>query len=159
MAGVVLFGAAERRVQGMDGLFWQLSWDEWQVIAPMERLQPGSTEINVAEFLAALITCETFAPLCSGACTLLSLDNRAAKCWFDAARCPVHPFDRCAQGVHLFLLSRSVKIRSRWIPTGENRQADVCSRRQMSMIARGHRISGLWLRKVRPKWINVLKYL
>ena len=113
MAGVLLFGAAERRVQGMDGLFWQLSWDEWQVIAPMERLQPGSTEINVAEFLAALITCETFAPLCSGACTLLSLDNRAAKCWFDAARCPVHPFDRCAQGVHLFLLSRLVKIRSR----------------------------------------------
>ena len=70
MAGVVLFGAAERWVQGMNGLFWQLSWDEWQVIAPMERLQPGSPEINVAEFLAALITCETLAPWCSGAFTL-----------------------------------------------------------------------------------------
>ena len=106
----------------------------------MGRLQSGSVEINVAEFLAALITCETFAYLCGGTCTLLSLDNTAAKCWFDAARCPIHPFDRCAQGVHLFLLGESIKIRSRWIASGENEHADICSRLRMTMKAPRHKI-------------------
>ena len=125
----------------------------------MRRLRPGLVEINVAEFLAVLVTCETFAYLCSGSCTLLSLDNNAAKCWFDAARCPIYPFDRCAQGVHLFLLGESVKIRSRWIASGKNVHADICSRLRMTMNISKHQISGLWLRKVRPKWMNVLKYL
>ena len=125
----------------------------------MGRLQPGAVEINVAEFLAALITCETFAYLCGGTCTLLSLDNRAAKSWFDAARCPIYPFDRCAQGLHLFLLGQSIKIRSRWIASGENKHADICSRLRMTMKAPKHQISSLWLRRVRPRWMNVLKYM
>ena len=125
----------------------------------MGRLRPGSVEINVAEFLAALITCETFASFCSGTCTLLSLDNSAAKYWFDAARCPIYPFDRCAQGVNLFLLGESIKIRSRWIASGKNVHADICSRLRMAMKVPKHRISGLWLRRVRPKWMNVLKFM
>ena len=102
----------------------------------MGRLQPGAVEINVAEFLAALITCETFAYLCGGTCTLLSLDNRDAKSWFDAVRFPIYPFDRCAQGLHLFLLGQSIKIRSRWIASGENVHADICSRLRMAMEVR-----------------------
>ena len=125
----------------------------------MARLRPGSVEINVAEFLAALITCETFATFCTGTLTQLSLDNYAAKSWLDAARCPIHPFDRCAQGIHLYLLSKSIKIRTRWISSEENAQADFCSRIRVAAKPPKVRVAGLWLRKVRPLWQNVRKYL
>ena len=45
----------------------------------MEDLTPGSPSINVAEFIAALITCETFAEFCSGKITTIEIDNVAAK--------------------------------------------------------------------------------
>ena len=125
----------------------------------MVRLRPGEIQINVAEFLAALITCETFVPYCRATCTLLSVDNKAAKYWIDNARCSVYPFDRCAQGTHLLLLRESIKIRSRWIATDSNAPADACSRRRFSIKCPRHLIAGLWLRKVRPKHANVLKYL
>ena len=38
-----------------------------------------SREINVAEFLAALITCGSFAPFCANMITRLQLDNYSAK--------------------------------------------------------------------------------
>ena len=120
---------------------------------------PGNIQINVAEFLAALITCETFAPYCRATCTFLSVDNKAAKYWFDNARCSIFPFDRCAQGTHLLLLGESIKIRTRWIATDSNAPADACSRRRFSIKYPRHFIAGSWLRKVRPKYSNVLKYL
>ena len=128
-------------------------------MTPMARLRPESVEINVAEFLAALITCETFATFCTGTLTRLSLDNYSGKSCLDAARCPIHPFDRCAQGIHLYLLSMSIKISTRWISSGENAQADFCSRIRLAAKPPKIRVAGLWLRKVRPLWQNELKYV
>ena len=45
----------------------------------MEDLTPGAPAINVAEFIAALITCETFAEFCNGKITTIEIDNVAAK--------------------------------------------------------------------------------
>ena len=45
----------------------------------MAELHPGSVRINIAEFLAALITCETFADHCAGMYSTLALDNTAAR--------------------------------------------------------------------------------
>ena len=42
-------------------------------------LLPGSVMINIAEYLAALITCETFADFCAGKITVIQLDNITAK--------------------------------------------------------------------------------
>ena len=159
MAGVILLSPGEKRKQGVDGLCWQITWEEWRRTAPMARLRPGSVEINVAEFLAALITCETFVNYCTGTFTRLSLDSYAAKGWIDAARCPIHPFDRCAQGIHLYLLDNSVKICTRWISSGDNAQADFCSRIRLASKPPKLRVAGLWLRKVRPLWHNVLKHV
>ena len=79
MAGVVVFDHIERSRRGLDGLFWQISWEEWHRTSPMKRLRPGSINIHVAEFLAALITCETFVTHCKGTLTWLAVDNYAAK--------------------------------------------------------------------------------
>ena len=76
----------------------------------MDELVPGRVRIHVAEFLAALITCETFAPQCKNAITTLSLDNTTAKAWLDSARCTIYPFDRCAQGIHLFMMGYNMKV-------------------------------------------------
>ena len=38
-----------------------------------------SRDFNVAEFLAALISCETFAPFCANMITRLQLDNYSTK--------------------------------------------------------------------------------
>ena len=159
MGGVVLLGPANTRRQNIDGLFQQISQKEWQKTAHMRGLQPASVKINTAEFLAALITCETFASYCKGTYTSLSLDNYAAKCWFEAARCPIFPFDRCAQGSHLHLLEMSIKIKTRWIPSEENVHADICSRMQFKIRKPVHRIAGLRFHKVRPLWHNVLKFM
>ena len=42
-------------------------------------LHPGSVKITVAEFLAILITCETFAGFCRNMITTLETDNTSAK--------------------------------------------------------------------------------
>ena len=56
----------------------------------MEALNPGSVRIIPAEFLAALITCETFADRCAQQYTPLHLENMVALQWVRAARCPIH---------------------------------------------------------------------
>ena len=71
-------------------------------MASIAALHPRHIKINVAEFVAALITCETFSQFCVGRITVLHLDNVTAKAWLDSARCPRAPFDRCAQGTHLY---------------------------------------------------------
>ena len=125
----------------------------------MNDLQPGLVKINQAEFLAALITCETFAKFCEGKYTLLALDNYSAKGWLDRARCPAHPLDRCAQGWHLYLLDRSMKIQTKWIPSEKNVFADMFSRKFFAKSQLVHRVAGYRFRKVRPLWSNVVKFL
>ena len=125
----------------------------------MNCLKPGNVKINRAEFVAALITCETFANDCAGRYTTLDLDNYTAKAWIDSAGCPGFPFDRCAQGVHLYMLEQGVKIRTKWIPTAANSLADTCSRRTFRTQHAGHSIEGNQLRKVKPKWRRFVKFL
>ena len=115
--------------------------------------------INVAEFLASLITCETFAPFCKKTITKFQLDNYAAKSWLDSARCPVFPFDRCAQGTHLYMLKCSMKIKTEWVPSAANALPDYFSRRFLSRTNKGHKLFGHLLLKVKPKWLNVTKHL
>ena len=95
MAGVLLFSDNFSQRE-FDGLFWQMQWEVWATRYPMVDLKPGNIQINVAEFLAALITCETFAEYCHGKITTIEIDNISAKAWLDLARCPIHPYDRCA---------------------------------------------------------------
>ena len=160
MGGVLIFGKSEDRIPCLDGLFWQLTWQEWHKVVAIPCLTPGSVKINKAEFIAALITCETFAAYCSGKFTTLALDNHTAKAWFDTARCPIFPFDRCAQGVHLFMLEQSMKIKTTWIPSAVNLLADTFSRCNFSMYHPSvHNIAGTRLRKVRPRWLNVTKFV
>ena len=64
MAGVLIFDDSSPHSDKIDGLFWQISWVEWYKIFPMPSLTVGSVKINVAEFLALLITCETFTSYC-----------------------------------------------------------------------------------------------
>ena len=59
--GVVLLDLTNNHGAVVEGFFWQLSWEEWEKVVKMSDLSPGSVKINQAEFLAALITCETFA--------------------------------------------------------------------------------------------------
>ena len=42
-------------------------------------LRPGNVKINVAEFIALLITCETFTPFCANKITSIGVDNVSAK--------------------------------------------------------------------------------
>ena len=79
MAGVLKFGYENRDYPGLAGFFWQVSWAEWSIMAPMSELRPGVAEIIVAEFISAFITCETFTDLCTGRLTTLQLDNTTAK--------------------------------------------------------------------------------
>ena len=118
---------------------------------------PGQVKICVAEFLAALITVETFATNCAGKFTYLELDNTTAHAWFETARCPRFPFDRCAQSTHLHMLDSNMKVRTRWIASEENKIADRCSRVHFNQ--EDHNICGLRLLKVKPRWVNVLKFI
>ena len=79
MAGVLLVKNAQNGVLDADGLFWQMSWSEWQKATRQTIFRRTPIEINTAEFLAALITCETFAAYCSNQYTTLGLDNFSAK--------------------------------------------------------------------------------
>ena len=159
MAGVLLFNKPIASVEGFHGLFWQSTWEDWYKIRQMDDLVQGRVRIHVAEFLAALITCETFAPYCKNAITTLSLDNSSAKAWLDAARCTRYPFDRCAQGLHLFMMKCNMKVSAKLIPSVENTLPDILSREKFSGQASGHMVANFRLRKIRPKWHNVIKLL
>ena len=160
MAGVLHFGRVPKKHKGFAGLFWQIQWRSWATIAPKTvNNKEGSVHINVAEFLAALITCETFAGFCKGQMTALNLDNITAKAWLDSARCTRYPFDRCAQGSHLHMLKQQMKLRTKWVRSENNVLADRCSRKHYSHTRLGHDISGARLKRVRPKWQNVLRFL
>ena len=162
MGGVLIFGESGSPLYPrVKGIFWQMTWHEWQSVKSMDDLQPGAVKINRAEFLAALISCETFVPLCEGKITDFMLDNLVAKRWIDSARCPLHPLDRCAQGVALFMLQREMKLTTTWICSGSNTLADICSRKTfMTKSKRSiYRIAGARLQKVAPKWRNVIKLL
>ena len=78
----------------------------------MEELTVGKVKINVAEFLALLITCETFTLFCAGKITEVKTDNVTTRSLVNKARCPHHPFDRCAQGLHLHMLRHAMKLRA-----------------------------------------------
>ena len=159
--GVLIFGESKKRLHQVDGIFWQLTWREWQAVRAMNDFQQGKVKICRAEFLAALISCETFVGDCEKRITTLALDNIAAKYWFDSARCPIYPFDRSAQGVGLFMLEREMKIITIWISSQENTLADTCSRRTLLSKRKDqvYDIAGARLRKVPPKWNNVIKFL
>ena len=159
MSGVLRFKENHAKYEGFGGLFWQISWDEWSSIRSFGDLSFGHVKIGVAEFLAALITFETFADLCSGKFTMLEIDNLCAKGWWDSSRCPKSPFDRCAQAVHLHMLEKSVKIKTRWVSSKANLWADRCSRERYSSRARGHTIDGVRLKKVIPRFRNVLRFI
>ena len=126
----------------------------------MPELTPGSVKINIAEFIAALITCETFAGYCAGKITLLEIDNITAKAWLDTARCTRAPYDRCAQGSHLHRLKMNMKIKTSWIPSAQNIVADACSRNALTFKGKGqlYVIAGHQFRRISPKLNNLLKY-
>ena len=159
MAGVLHFGQPNSKFPGCQGLFWQMAWTDWEKVIGMSDLSDGKVEINVAEFLALLITCETFTAFCAGKLTYLGLDNTSARSWFERARCPRFPFDRCAQGTHLHMLKQSMKVRTRWIPSAANTLADKVSRQRFPSTSLGTMVAGVRLLKVRPKWRIVLKYI
>ena len=136
-----------------------MPWAKWVEVVSMSDLVPGSVRINVAEFLAALITCETFSSFCAKKCTTLEIDNRSAISWLNSARCPKYPFDRCAQGVHLHMLKNDMKLVTSWVPSEVNKLADTFSRKLFSMKVTGHCVAGVRLLKVRPKWHHVQRFI
>ena len=141
------------------GIFLQLSKDEWDLTSPMMSLSKETLHINAAEFLAALITIETFVEYCKEKITILGIDNTSAKAWLDSARCPKAPYDRCAQSTHMFMIKQRMKIRTQWVSSVDNTLADQCSRKYLSKSRKGHHIiSGVHLLKVCPKWQNVLRF-
>ena len=159
MAGVMRFAEPHTRGGGIEGQFWQMPWHQWRGIRDFGDLRHGHVKICAAEFLAVLITLETFADHCSGRFTTIEIDNTVAKQWWDSSRCPISPFDRCAQGLHLYLLQRSIKIRTEWVSSSANCVADACSRKNLSRRATGHHIAGVRMKKSRPKFTNVLRFI
>ena len=135
-----------------------MTWEEWSEIFHIPFLRPGAVKINVAEFLAALITCETFAAFCSKKFTTIEIDSRVAKSWLDTARCPKYPFDRCAQGVHLHLIKNSIKLRTAWVPSGDNDLADKFSRYRFSANPSGHMVGECRMLKIKPKRCFFLRF-
>ena len=158
MAGVLLFPETCSQRE-FDGLFWQIQWEVWAKRYPMVDLKPGNIKINVAEFLAALITCETFADHCRGKITTIKIDNISAKSWLDSARCPRYPFDRCAQGVHLYMVQNAIKVKSTWIPSGDNTFADICSRKLFQEKPAVSKIAGKTLMNVKARWKHVTRFI
>lgn len=121
-------------------------------------LSKETLHINAAEFLAALITIETFANNCKGKMTILGIDNTLAKTWLDSARSPKSPYDRCAQSTHLFTIQQRMEIRTQWVWSVDNILVDHCTRLYLSKSRKGHLISGERLQMVSPKWQNVLRF-
>ena len=135
-----------------------MTWTEWSTIHPTPALMPGNIMINEAEFLAALITCVTFSEFCAHKLTVLEIDSTVAKAWLDSSRCPIHPFDRYAQATHLNMIRRDMKIRTSWVTSNDNSLADTCSREFFSAGSSGHLIKGVRLRKISPKWLDVIRF-
>ena len=79
MTGVMLFEQKNKDYDGANHLFWQISWIEWTRILSTAELEAGDVKINIAKYIAALITCETFADFCAGKITVIQLDNITAK--------------------------------------------------------------------------------
>ena len=119
----------------------------------------GKVSINLAEFMALLITCETFTSYCTNTITTIGVDNVSARSWFDRARCPRFPFDRCAQGLHLWMLKNAIKFKTSWVPSAENQIADICSRERFNMKSSGHCLFGARYRKIRPMWLHTTRFL
>ena len=159
IAGVLQFHNPRENWGNIGGLFWQISWGEWRKNTSLRNVCPDNIGINVAEFLALLITCETFAEYCSGRITDFQIDNTSAKAWFDAARCPTFPFDRCAQVTHLYMMESAMKIFTCWVSSAANKMADVLSRERLSGKRSGHLVAGTCLRKVKPKWRHLISFL
>ena len=159
MAGVIRFDRRKDSPPLIDGLFWQIAWNRWDRIFSTRAISSPRENINTAEYLALLITCETFANQAAGRITFMDVDNRPALAWFEAARCPIFPFDRCGQGTHLHLLERNMKVRAKWIRSASNALADRCSRKTFSMMRAGHDFDGIRLLKVKPRWQNVMRFI
>ena len=159
MAGVLRFNVGTVNDTHLDGLFWQIRWEEWHRIVCTRGISPGDINIHAAEYLALLITCETFADQCKNRLTYLDIDNTSALNWFEAARCPKYPFDRCGQGMHLYMLERNMKVKTNWVCSAANALADRCSREPFSNNRVGHDFNGVRLRRVKPRWLNVIKFL
>ena len=157
MAGILTFDQDIKHKSGLEEQFWQISWVEWTKLATMPELTPGCVKINIAEFIAALITCETYAEHCAGKITSLEIDNITAKAWFDAARCPKAPYDSCAQGSHMHRLGMDMKIKTSWIPSAQNAIADIFSRVPFK-IGQSHIVAGRRYIRISPKFNNLLKY-
>ena len=79
----------------------------------------------------------------------------------DTARCTKAPYDRCAQGVHLHILEKNMKIKTSWIPSAENLIADIGSRKTFSWQSEGHVhiIAGNRLRRISPKFYKPAQIL
>ena len=159
MAGVIRFNVGAVINTHINGLFWQIKWKEWYGIVSTRGISPANMNIHVAEYLALLITCETFADQCEGCLTYLDIDNTSAHNWFEAARCPKSPFDRCGQGAHLYMLERNMKVKTNWVCSAANAFADTCSRGSFDNNRLGHDFNGVRLRRVKPRWQNVIKFL
>ena len=159
MAGVLRFGKPCRLYPGVEGLFWQLAWDEWKGIPGVGLLHNIDSNINAAEFLASLITCETFAKFCTRSLSTIEVDNSSTKVWLSTSRCTRYPLDRCAQSTHLYMLEQSIKVKAVWIPSEENVIPDLCSRVHFSRRSTGHLIAGARFVKVRPLWTRVFRHL
>ena len=159
MAGVLFFGEPCSNFPEAHGLFWQLSWEEWAGIFSKSLLSSIPGRINVAEFLAALITCETFANFCSKSLTILKVDNVTAKMWLASSRCPKYPLDWCAQSARLHMLEEGIKIKAVWIPSEENTFADLFSRKHFSRRSQGHLFGNSRFIKVKPRWKKVTSRL
>ena len=159
MAGVLTFQGRHKDHPGLAGLFWQNSWDEWSNMATVPELKTGKVHIIIAEFIAALVTCETFANFCASRVTTLELDNFTVKAWLDTALCTRAPYDRCAQGIHLYILKRNKKVKTARIPSAENLLTDTCSRKTFPWHSTGHMhvIAGERWRRISPKLSNLLK--
>ena len=86
-------------------------------------------------------------------------DNIAAKSWLNSARCPRHPFDRCAQGVHLYMVKNATKVRSTWIPSGNNTFVDICSRKHCQGKPPALTIARKKLMNVKARWKHITRFI
>ena len=79
MAGVLRFNKRKDTPPYIDGLFWQVDWRRWDRIFSTRAISSLHGNINTAEYLALLITCETFAKQGAGCITYLDIDNKPAR--------------------------------------------------------------------------------
>ena len=89
MAGALFVGQQGSHANGVEG-------DHMAGLVqsfPHGRLTVGSVKINVADFLALLITYETFTPFCAGRISDIERYNVSAESWVNSARCAHYPFD------------------------------------------------------------------